>query len=91
MMELVREILYIMNVCEMFDDPSKSVIQMLQMLKNACECRCESYVRVVCVVNGTRLQTMFLIFARPDNACDHCELAPGIAFVSPFASIFAYV
>ena len=34
-MQLVREILYIMNACEMFYDTSKSVLQMLQMLKNA--------------------------------------------------------
>ena len=38
MMRLVREILYLMNVCEMFYDPSNSVLQLLQMLKNACEC-----------------------------------------------------
>ena len=34
-MRLVSEILYIMNACEMFYDPSKIVLQMLQMLKNA--------------------------------------------------------
>ena len=45
-------ILYIMNACKMFFDPSKSVLQMLhvQMLKIACECRCESYE---CVANET--------------------------------------
>ena len=42
-MRLVREILYIMYACEMFYDPSKSVLQMLQMPKNACKCCCESY------------------------------------------------
>ena len=36
----------------MFYDPSKST---LQMLKNACECRCESYE---CVANETRMQNM---------------------------------
>ena len=45
----------VMNACEMFYDPSKSVLQMLQMLKNACECRCESYE---CVANETRMQNM---------------------------------
>ena len=30
--EFFREIVYIMNACEMFYDPSKSVLQMLQML-----------------------------------------------------------
>ena len=34
-MRLVREILYIMNACEMFYDPSKSVLHMLKMLANA--------------------------------------------------------
>ena len=41
-----------MNACEMLKDPSKSV---LQMLKNACECRCESYE---CVVNETQMLNM---------------------------------
>ena len=39
-----------MNVCEMFYDPCKSVLQMIQMLKNACECCCESYE---CAANET--------------------------------------
>ena len=39
----------------MFYDPSKSVLQMLQILKNACECRCKSYQ---CVVNEKRMQNM---------------------------------
>ena len=55
MMRLVREILYIMNACDMFYDPSKSVIQWLQMLKNACELHCESYE---CVGNETRMQNI---------------------------------
>ena len=41
-MQLVRENLIHYDACEMFYDPSKSVLQMVQMLKNACECRCES-------------------------------------------------
>ena len=41
-----------MNACEMFYDPSKSV---LQMLKNACECRCESYESAA---NERRMQSM---------------------------------
>ena len=53
MMRLVREILYIMKAWEMFYDPSKSVLQMLQMLKNACECRCKSYE---CVANEMQMQ-----------------------------------
>ena len=44
-----------MNACEMFYDPSKSVLQIIQMLKNACKCRCETYE---CVGNETRTQNM---------------------------------
>ena len=55
MIRLVREILSIMNACAMFYDPSKSVLQMLQMLKIACECRCESYEFFA---NETRMQNM---------------------------------
>ena len=39
----------------MFYHPSKSVLQMVQMLKNACECCCESYD---CVANEMRTQNM---------------------------------
>ena len=47
MIRLVREILYITNVCEMFYDPSKSVLQMLanafanlmNVLQMKCECK----------------------------------------------------
>ena len=46
------KIWYIVNVCKMFYDPSKSV---LQMLKNACERHCESYE---CVANETRTQNL---------------------------------
>ena len=35
----------------MLNDPCKSVLQMVQILKNACEHRCESYE---CVANATR-------------------------------------
>ena len=49
-MRLVKEILCIVNACELFYDPSKPVLQMLQMFKNACQCRCESYE---CVANET--------------------------------------
>ena len=55
MMRLAKEILYIMNASEMFYDPSKSVLQMPQMLKNACEFRCEYYE---CVANDTRMHDM---------------------------------
>ena len=55
-----HEILSIMNACEMFHDPSKSVIQMLQMFPNACECRCESYE---CVANEMIMQNMGILFA----------------------------
>ena len=55
MMQLVSQILCIMNACEMFYDPSESVLQLLQMLKNACECHCESYE---CDANETRMQNM---------------------------------
>ena len=34
---------YLKNAWEMFYDPYKSVLQMMQMLANACECCCESY------------------------------------------------
>ena len=47
------EILYIMDACEMFYDPSKSVIN--TNVTNACECRCESYK---CVANKTRMENM---------------------------------
>ena len=49
-----------MNASEMFYDPSKSVLQMVQILKNACKYRCESYE---CVVNETRTQNMGVLFA----------------------------
>ena len=39
----------------MFNNPKESVLQMLQMLKYACECRCESYERVT---NEMRMQNM---------------------------------
>ena len=48
-----------MNACE-FNHPSKSVLQMSQILKNACECRCESYE---CVANGTEMQNMGILYA----------------------------
>ena len=58
----------IMNACKMFYDTIKSVLQMLQMLKNAWE----SYK---CVVNGKRIQTRVFfgpfwrpIFGRVPNA-----------------------
>ena len=58
MMRFVREILNIMNACERFYerfyDPS-FVLQMIQMLKNACEYHCESYEWVS---NETRMQNM---------------------------------
>ena len=38
-----------------FYDPRKSVLQILQMLKNACECHCES---CECVSNEIRTQNM---------------------------------
>ena len=44
-----------MNACELFYDPGKSVLQMVQMLKNACEYPCESYE---CVANETRTRRM---------------------------------
>ena len=44
-----------MNACEMFYDSSESVLQMLQMLKNAFEFRGEYYE---CVANETRMQNM---------------------------------
>ena len=44
-----------MNASEMFYDPSKSVLQMVQMLANACECHCKSYE---CVEIETRTQNM---------------------------------
>ena len=44
-----------MNACDMFYDPSKSVLQMVQMLKNAFECSCKSNLWVV---NETRTQNM---------------------------------
>ena len=55
MMRFVREVLNIMNTCEMYYEPSESVLQMLQMLKNACECHWESYE---CVPNEMRMQNM---------------------------------
>ena len=42
-----------MNACETFYEPSKSVLQMVKMLKNACECLCRSYE---CVANDMRTQ-----------------------------------
>ena len=57
-----------MNACEMFYHPSKSVIQMLNfMLKNACECRCEScecVARLICIIHITGV-SLWLISARP--------------------------
>ena len=47
--------IHYVNACEMFYDPSKSVLQMLQMLKIACKCRWESYE---CFANETRMQNM---------------------------------
>ena len=44
-----------MNACVKLYNPSKSVLQLLQMLKNACECRCQSYE---CVANETPMQNM---------------------------------
>ena len=44
-----------MNACELFYDPCKSVLQMVQMLKNAWEYRCESYERVA---NETKTRRM---------------------------------
>ena len=49
-----------MNVGEIFYAPCKSVLQMIQMLKNACEYRCESYE---CVANETRTRRMGYKFA----------------------------
>ena len=51
-MRLVREIVFIMNACDFFYDPSISV---LQMFKNACECCCES---CECAANETGMQSM---------------------------------
>ena len=45
----------IMNACEMFYDPCKSVLKMVQMLKNAFEYRCESCESVA---NETRTRRM---------------------------------
>ena len=54
MRRLVREILYIMNACEMFYDPSKSVLQMLQMLRMLANCEC--------VANEMRMQNMGILY-----------------------------
>ena len=47
-----------MNACEIFYDSCKSVSQMVQMLKNDCEYRCESYE---CVANETRTRRICII------------------------------
>ena len=54
------KIWYIMNACKMFSDPSKSVLQKVQMLKNACECGCKSFN---CVVFERRTKNMGNSFA----------------------------
>ena len=45
----------------MFNDLGKSVLQIIQMLKNACECHCESNE---CFANETRMQNMGIQFAK---------------------------
>ena len=52
-----------MNACKLIYNPCKSVLQMVQMLKNACEYCCESYDCVAnemrtCVANEMRTRHM---------------------------------
>ena len=46
-----------MNACEKFYDPSEYVLQILQMHKNACKCRFESYE---CVANETWVSNLHI-------------------------------
>ena len=67
----------------MFYDPSKPVLQMVQMFVNAYECRCESNE---CVANERRTHNMGNFFCIIHIACDsHCLISARPCPISLFS------